>query len=208
MLRGLFFVVSAASGAGKTTLCSRVVKELDNLDLSISSTTREPRGGETDGVDYDFITRQEFLAKIEAGEFAEWALVHGRYYGTSRSFLFDRLNQGHDVILDIDVQGGEQLRNNVSEGAPICIMIMPPSLEVLKQRLRGRGVDSDEEIEKRLRRAQGELACVRDYAYVIVNHQVDEATMQLKAIIIAERQRLNRYRPPNDIAPFTKLDTM
>ncbi|MBI3091396.1 MAG: guanylate kinase [Candidatus Tectomicrobia bacterium] len=198
--RGLVFVVSAPSGAGKTTLCGRLVKEYGDFDLSISTTTRPPRRGETQGVEYRFVSVAQFRAKIDAGEFVEWAEVHGNYYGTSRRFLEERLSQGRDVLLDIDVQGGLQLRRHLQES--ILIFIMPPSLETLQQRLRQRGADAEAEIKRRLEGAKKELACVRQYDYAIINRDITESLAQLRSIILAERQRSSRYCPPPDIAPF------
>jgi len=153
--KGSLFIVSAPSGAGKTTLCRKLVSSLPNLQFSVSYTTRQPRRGEVNDRDYTFINRQDFRLMADKGEFIEWAEVHGALYGTSRKRLEELLESGNDVILDIDTQGAMQIKERYKEG--IYIFILPPSLETLKERLKNRMTDSKEEIGKRLGRAIAEI---------------------------------------------------
>ncbi len=183
--KGILFVVSGPSGAGKTTLYRKVASSLPNLVHSVSYTTRRPRLGEVNDRDYTFISRKEFKELIERGEFAEWAEIHGEFYGTSKKRLEDALGSGTDVILDIDVNGASQLKEKYHGG--VYIFILPPSMEVLKERLEKRMTDSKEEIEKRLRLASEEIKRYREYNYVIVNKVLEDALKELSAIIISER---------------------
>ena len=187
--KGILFVVSAPSGAGKTTLLRRVVSRLPGVSLSISCTTRAPRPGEQEGVDYFFISRAEFMDMMREGRFIEWAQVHGDLYGTPRSNL-ERLRQGEDLILEIDTQGARKIREELKDG--VLIFILPPSLEVLEERLRSRGGDSEEAIQARLQNAQKELDQMTWYDYIVVNREIEEATKELASIIIAERCRTAR----------------
>jgi len=187
--KGILFVVSAPSGAGKTTLLRRVVSRLPGVSLSISCTTRAPRPGEQEGVDYFFISRAEFIDMMREDRFIEWAQVHGDLYGTPRSNL-ERLQQGEDLILEIDTQGARKIREELKDG--VLIFILPPSLEVLEERLRSRGGDSEEAIQARLQNAQKELDQMTWYDYIVVNREIEEATKELASIIIAERCRTAR----------------
>lgn len=191
--KGNLFVVSGPSGAGKTTLYKEVALFLPNLKHSVSYTTRKPRPGEINDRDYTFITRKEFTEMIESGEFAEWAEIHGEYYGTSKKRLEDIMNSGIDVILDIDVQGASQLKKKYHRG--VYIFILPPSMEVLKERLERRMADSKEEIEKRLKTASEEIKRYREYNYVIVNRILEDALKELSAIIISKRLSSERIDP-------------
>jgi guanylate kinase len=185
--RGALFVISAPSGSGKTTLVSKLLEAFSDLRFSVSYTTRAPRGAERDGVDYHFVTRDEFRAKIERGEFLEWAEVHGNLYGTSKPET-DRIRAaGDDILLDVDVQGASQVREREPEA--VTMFVMPPSFEVLEKRLRGRKQDSPEVIEGRLAGARKEIERYRDYHYVLVNEDIDETAELLKAIVLAERAR-------------------
>ena len=184
---GILLVVSAPSGAGKTTLCKAITEQLDGLTHSISYTTRRPRPGEVDGRDYYFVTEQRFQEMIDAGDFAEHARVHSNYYGTSKCVLDDMVRRGIDVILDIDTQGARQIKNTWSKAK--FVFIMPPSMAILEERLRNRKSDHDAEIAKRLRRATAEIADYRMYDYVIVNRDFERALSELRAIIVAERCR-------------------
>jgi len=177
---GLLFILSAPSGAGKSTLCRAVLDHFPDISYSISYTTRQPRKGEQDGVDYYFIAKDEFENGIGRGRWAEWAEVHDNYYGTSADLLDRGLNGGQDILLDIDVQGMGQIVARYPAG--ITIFIMPPSLEILRSRLQTRGTDSPEVIAVRLRNAQKEMAQKNRYRHVIVNDQLADATAELIGI--------------------------
>lgn len=192
-MRGEIFVISAPSGAGKTTLLRRVMSLLPGLAFSVSHTTRGPRPGEREGVDYYFVDQETFLAMQARGEFLEWAEVHSNYYGTSRETVEKSLASGLDLILDIDVQGADQIREKLGGGATF-IFIAPPSWEELRRRLTGRGTDSADTVELRIRNAWREMAAVERYDYVIVNGDIDEATDSLRAIMVARRS-LSRRAP-------------
>jgi guanylate kinase len=191
--KGILFVVSGPSGAGKTTLYKEVASSLPNLKPSVSYTTRKPRQGEVNDRDYTFISKKVFMEMIERGEFAEWAEIHGELYGTSKKRLEETMNTGTDVILDIDVQGASQLRKRYRGG--VYIFILPPSIEVLKERLENRMADSKEDIEKRLRVASEEIKRYREYDYVIVNNILKDALKELTAIIITKRLSSKRVDP-------------
>lgn len=188
--RGNIFIISAPSGAGKTTLCKEIVKVLPNLRFSVSYTTRQPRDGEVNGEDYNFIDEKRFKEMIGNNEFAEWAEVHGNYYGTSKKVLGDIIDSGFDVILDIDIQGASQIKKNIEGG--VYIFVLPPSMEELRRRLDIRGQNRPEEIQRRLRRAIDEIKEYKNYDYVIVNDIFEEALNTLKSIIIAEGKRVKR----------------
>lgn len=175
-------VVSAPSGAGKTTLCHRVLRDFPTVTLSVSSTTRQPRGQEKDGVEYHFLSKTEFETQIQAGQFAEWAQVHGNYYGTSRKVIDEAFAQGKSVLLDIDVQGAAQLKKAYPKNC-YQIFIAPPSLEELELRLRSRGTEAEESIQKRLTNAKTEIAESKKFDIVIVNDSLDRAYQELKGIL-------------------------
>jgi guanylate kinase len=188
--RGTLFVVSAPSGAGKTTLCHEVRQRVPHLAYSVSFTTRGPRPGEADGKDFHFVTEARFRALVAAHEFAEWAIVHGHLYGTSATALEAELAQGRDVLLDIDAQGAAQLRSRYPEA--VLVFIVAPSMAELEQRLRERRSDAEGEIQRRLARAREEIGLWRQYQYLIVNRDRDEAVEELTAIVHAERCRTAR----------------
>jgi guanylate kinase len=188
--RGTLFVVSAPSGAGKTTLCREVRLRVPGLAYSISVTTRAPRAGEIDGADFEFVDEKRFREMIAGGEFAEHAVVHGHLYGTRAASLERALAAGTDVLLDIDTQGAAQLKRHAPEA--VLIFIVAPSMTDLEQRLRERRSDNDVDIRRRLARAREEIALWRRYDYLIVNRDVKEALEQLEAIIVAERSRTSR----------------
>jgi guanylate kinase len=188
--RGTLFVVSAPSGAGKTTLCREMRSRLPELAYSVSCTTRAPRAGERDGVDFRFMSEADFRAMLERGEFAEWATVHGNLYGTPALALEAALHDGNDVLLDIDTQGAAQLRARYPEA--VLVFIVAPSMAELEQRLRERRSDEEKEIARRLQRARDEVTLWRRYDYLIVNRDVKEAMEQLASIIQAERCRISR----------------
>jgi guanylate kinase len=188
--RGTLFVVSAPSGAGKTTLCREVRQRLPDLAYSVSSTTRAPRPDETNGVDFSFVSEETFRQMLISGQFAEWATVHGNLYGTPSAALEEALNAGRDVLLDIDTQGAAQLRGRYPEA--VLVFIVAPSMAELEHRLRERGADAEREITTRLRRAREEVALWRQYDYLVMNRDLKEAMEQLTAIILAERCRIKR----------------
>jgi guanylate kinase len=188
--RGTLFVVSAPSGAGKTTLCREVRQRVPGLAYSVSVTTRAPRPGETNGVDFEFVDEARFRAMIAVGEFAEHAVVHGHLYGTRASTLERALGAGTDVLLDIDTQGAARLKEHSPEA--VLVFIVAPSMAELGQRLRERRSDKDSDIARRLTRAREEIALWKRYDYLIVNRDVKEALDQLEAIIAAERARTSR----------------
>jgi guanylate kinase len=188
--RGTLFVVSAPSGAGKTTLCRELRLRVPGLAYSISVTTRAPRPGEIDGIDFEFVNEPRFREMIAAGEFAEHAVVHGHLYGTRASTLERALAAGTDVLLDIDTQGAERLKAHAPEA--VLIFIVAPSMKDLEQRLRERRSDNETDITRRLWRAREEIALWRRYDYLIVNRDVKEALDQLEAVVVAERTRTSR----------------
>jgi guanylate kinase len=187
----MLFVVSAPSGAGKTTLCKAITESLENITHSISYTTRRPRPGEIDGRDYYFVSEQRFQEMIDAGDFAEYARVHGNFYGTSKRVLQAMVREGIDVILDIDTQGARQIK--ASTGPAVFIFIMPPSMAILEERLRNRKSDQEEEIQGRLRRAADEIREYQMYDYIVVNRDFERALSELRSIIIAERCRMKIF---------------
>jgi guanylate kinase len=185
--RGLMFVVSAPSGTGKTTVVEKLVQVVPGLALSRSYTSRVKRTGETDGLDYNFITRAQFEAMIAGQAFLEWADVFGNYYGTCAGDAETALAAGRDLVLVIDVQGGRQVRRRCA--GTIGVFVLPPSFEELERRLRGRSKDTDEAIRRRLKTAREEIAAVDEYDYVVVNDELDTCVDRLRAIVLAERAR-------------------
>ncbi len=185
--KGELFVISGPSGTGKGTICRRIVGRGD-IALSISATTREPRNCEKDGESYYFITREEFEERISNGGFLEYAEVYGNYYGTPRQKVIDLLNAGTDVILEIDIQGAMQVKENYPDG--IFIFILPPSLKELRERLTGRHTDSKDVIELRLGKTMEEIRQIGKYDYYILNRNLDEAVNDAEAIIRAEHLRV------------------
>ena len=183
---GHLFIVSAPSGAGKTTLCRMLTKRLPELRYSISTTTRSPREGEVDGVDYFFTDVETFKAGIQANQWAEWAQVHGNYYGTSAAFIDAERAAGHDVLLDIDVQGTVQLCGKYPDA--ITIFIMPPSSDVLRQRLEQRGADSPDIIDKRMVNARQEMAQRGAYRHTVINDCLETAAETLVSIVRGYRE--------------------
>jgi guanylate kinase len=192
-VRGLLFIVSAPSGTGKTTLVEKLVQMLPNLRMSRSYTSRPARAGERDGVDYHFISREEFQRRINAAEFLEWADVFGNYYGTALTDVERMVAEGQDVVLVIDVQGARQVKARGVDHT--AIFVMPPSFEVLEKRLRGRSKDSEEQMQRRLDTARGEASSYVDYDYVVVNDELQPTVVRLQEIIAAERSRTHRMKP-------------
>lgn len=189
---GRLFIVSAPSGAGKTTLVERLVEQLPGLHMSRSYTSRPARSGETDGVDYNFVSRERFEEMISAGEFLEWADVFGNLYGTRAVDTEALLDGGNDVVLVIDVQGARQVRAQGREMS--TIFVMPPSQNVLERRLRGRSQDSEDAIQRRLGVAREEVAAFAEYDYIVLNDELTAAVDRLRAIVLAERSRRTRMR--------------
>ncbi len=188
--RGTLFVVSAPSGAGKTTLCREVRMRVSDLAYSVSYTTRAPRVGESPGNDFHFVSEDRFRELRDGGEFAEWAQVHGNYYATSATAIDTALAAGRDVLLDIDTQGAAQLRARYPDA--VLVFVVAPSMAELEQRLRERRSDAEREIQRRLQRAREEISMWRQYDYLIVNRDVKDAVDQLEAIFAAERCRTVR----------------
>ena len=188
-MAGILFIISAPSGSGKSTLVNEVRKQLSGIEFSVSWTTRAPRGSEEDGREYHFTTREEFERMIAAGEFLEHAEVFGNYYGTARRSLQEARNSGHDLLLDIDVQGAAQVRGTMPEA--VSIFVLPPNPKVLRTRLRNRsraeGVVNEAEVYRRLSEASREIENYRGYGYILVNDILDRAVAQLEAIVLAER---------------------
>ncbi|MBE2257983.1 MAG: guanylate kinase [Candidatus Accumulibacter sp.] len=184
---GQLYIVTAPSGAGKTTLVRALVANDPGIAVSISHTTRAPRAGERDGVEYHFVAVQDFLDKVANDDFLEWAEVHGNYYGTAKSGIEAVLNAGHDVLLEIDWQGAQQVRRSFA--ATIAVFILPPSLAELERRLCGRGTDSAETIARRVAAAREEMRHVDEFDYVIINDDLQQALQDLLAVVNASRLR-------------------
>ncbi len=182
-MSGNLFIVSAPSGAGKTSLVNALLKSNTHIALSVSYTTRAPRVGEINGTDYHFVSREQFLEMAQKGDFLESAEVYGNLYGTSQSWIEQELASGRDILLEIDWQGAEQVRRLMPHA--ISIFILPPSLSVLETRLQGRGQDSPEVIARRMQAAQDDISHVAEFDYVIINDKLDEALKQLDAVVIA-----------------------
>lgn len=190
--RGLLIVISGPSGAGKGTICSELRKEMPNLVYSVSMTTRAPRVGEKEGVNYFFRTKEEFEKLLDADEFLEYAKVYDNYYGTPKAHVMELLNQGKNVILEIDIQGAMQVKDCFSDG--VFIYIVPPSLRVLSNRLNNRGTDAQEVINKRLSLASSELALAHRYDYIVVNDVLDDAVEKVASILRSESCKISRNK--------------
>lgn len=198
--KGLVIVISAPSGAGKTTICKELLKSLPEAVYSVSVTTRKIRSGETNGKDYFFISEEEFKKMIDLNELAEWAIVHGHLYGTPKKFLEDTISSGKDIILDIDVQGGKKIKKLYPDG--VFIFILPPSWEVLEERLRKRAQDDEQSIKTRLENAKNELSYLTDYEYAVINDDLQTAVKEIQAIIQSEHKRILRLG--KEISNFIK----
>jgi len=188
--KGCLFIVSAPSGAGKTTLCRRLIEAVDNVVYSVSYTTREKRSGETEGVDYHFVLEEEFEKLIKKNAMAEWACVYGKYYGTPKSTIETVLDQGKDLLADVDVQGGAQLKRLYPDA--IRVFVLPPSLEELENRLKTRGRDDPDVLVQRLAAAKEEIKAAFEYDYAVVNEQLHEALGRLVSIVKACRCRVRK----------------
>jgi guanylate kinase len=197
--RGLLIILSSPSGAGKSTLAKRLMAWDPTLSFSVSATTRDPRPGETNGVEYYFKTKAEFESMVDAGEMLEHAEVFGNYYGTPKGPVETAMMAGRDTIFDIDWQGGQQIRRSALANDVVSIFILPPSIADLESRLRGRAQDSDEVIANRMAQSRDEISHWAEYDYVIVNRDVDAAEAELKTILMAERSRANRQPGLNEL---------
>ncbi|MFQ5866397.1 MAG: guanylate kinase [bacterium] len=189
---GLLIIISAPSGTGKSTLCRKLINDLPNACYSVSVTTRNPRRGEAEGKDYFFVSRNEFKKKIKMAELAEWAFVHGHYYGTPKDFVERNLAKGKDIILDIDVRGAMKLKKKYPEA--VFIFLAPPSFSELAGRLKGRRRNNAATIKKRLTNARWEIRRLRSYDYLVINDRLVDAFRQLKCIVVAEKNRVRRSK--------------
>jgi len=203
--RGVMLVLSSPSGAGKTTIARRLMEEDNGISVSISATTRAKREGELDGVHYHFVSREKFEEMIENEEFLEHATVFGNLYGTPREPIETALDNGQDILFDIDWQGTQQLKA-VVEGELVSIFILPPSLEELKERLQARGQDSDEEIAFRMSRAMDEISHYGEYHYALINYDIDDSLKRVRSILEAERMKRRRLLGLSDfVRKFTEI---
>jgi guanylate kinase len=189
--KGLLVVITGPSAVGKGTIVKEALRRYPDLRWSVSVTTRKQRPGETDGVEYFFVSKEEFLRRAEAGELLEWAEVYGNYYGTPRSYIEEVMNQGHDVILDIDINGAVQVRERYPDG--LFIFVIPPSVEELKKRIIGRGTESEADIQRRLAEVPKWLEHGLSYQYVLVNDDLNAAVEGLRDILQAEKYRTDRF---------------
>ena len=202
--RGLLIILSSPSGAGKSTLARRLRDWDPTIRFSVSATTRKPRPGETHGVEYFFVSHDEFHGMVRDSALLEHAEVFGNFYGSPRGPVIEALDQGSDVLFDIDWQGGQQVRNSVRAEDVVSIFVLPPSIAELERRLRSRAQDSDEIIHNRMRRSRDEISHWAEYDYVLVNSDVDAAAEQIRAIVTAER--LRRSRQPGLLARVRSLN--
>ena len=187
MRKGLLILISGPSGTGKGTVCDLLRKNHPEISYSISATTRQPRPGEQDGVNYYFYDKEKFRQMIDAGELLEWAEVYGNYYGTPKQKVLDRLNAGEDILLEIDTQGALNVMKAMPDG--LFIFLLPPSLEELANRLKGRGTETEESLQRRLGAAVDEIKIAHNYRYVVVNDKVEAAEKAIAGIIEAEHHR-------------------
>ncbi|MCD6546298.1 MAG: guanylate kinase [Thermotogae bacterium] len=189
---GIFYVISGPSGAGKTTILKKIMRNVDNLAFSVSYTTRPKRPNEREGADYFFVTEEQFKDLIEKDEFVEWALVHGYYYGTSKKFIEMELSKGYDIVLDIDVQGALSIMQKYSNA--VFIFLAPPSFDTLKERLLKRKTESEKDLVKRIEDAKWELSKISMFDYIVINDSIESTVGKIKSIIEAERLRIERIK--------------
>jgi guanylate kinase len=197
MRKGALLIISAPSGAGKTTICRKLLARRKDLRYSTSCTTRARRPGEKDGKAYFFLSHDEFKRRMRRGDFLEWALVHDEYYGTPRRYVDDQLSRGLNVIMAIDVQGAMAIRRK--HPAAILVFVLPPSMDALKSRL-ARRREAEHSVAKRLANSRGELAAAKDYDYVVVNDDLERAVSQISCILTAESLRSSRLDPSHPVA--------
>ena len=190
--KGLLIVISGPSGAGKGTVCKALLKDVPELKLSISTTTRKPRPGEVNGINYNFIEKEQFKIMMQKKEFLEYAMVYDNYYGTPKEKVMDELQQGNDIILEIDIQGALKVKSEFPEG--VFIFVMPPSMEELKNRITKRGTETQEELTKRFQASYEEINYVSKYNYIVINDEIDKAVKKIKSILIAEKCRVDRLK--------------
>lgn len=190
--KGLLLVVSGPSGAGKGTICKELLKANKDIKLSVSATTRKPRVGEVEGINYYFVKKEKFQDLISANEFLEYAQIYDNFYGTPKSTIIESLNNGQDVLLEIEMQGAMQVKKVYPDG--VFIFTLPPSLEELKNRIVGRGTETEEEIEKRFGCAFEEIKLIEDYDYFIFNKDIDTSVKEIENIIACEKNRVKRYK--------------
>ena len=188
--KGVLIIISGPSGAGKGTICKSLLQKNEDLYLSISATTRDPRQGEAEGINYYFLTKEQFKVKINEGDFLEWAEVYGNYYGTPKSKVYEMLESGKNVILEIDIQGALKVKENCEDG--VFIFILPPSMEELKNRITNRGSETPESLLERFNSAYKEINYISKYNYGVVNDTVEEAVKKVENIILAEQCRVDK----------------
>lgn len=191
MSKGFLLIISGPAGTGKGTVCKELLKRNKDIVYSVSATTRQPRVGEVDGVNYYFVTKEKFESMIENDEFLEYAYVHTNYYGTPKKFVLDQIEKGEIVLLEIDVQGAMQIKKNFSEA--VFIFLLPPTMEELKNRIVKRGTETEEDINRRYENAFKELDFVGNYDYFVINDVVEDAVADIEAIIRAEKLRVKRH---------------
>ncbi|MBT1248600.1 MULTISPECIES: guanylate kinase [unclassified Thermosipho (in: thermotogales)] len=189
-MKGTLIVVSGPSGVGKTSIISALLNKLDKVTFSVSCTTRPPRPGEIDGVDYFFISKEKFMEMRDNGEFLEWAKVHGNLYGTPKEFVVENIKKGYRIILDIDVQGALQVKKNFDDA--VFVFVAPPSYEVLRERLLKRGTENKQSMLKRLENAKWEMSQINAFDYLIINNDLEKSIVAMKSIVIAESYKTRR----------------
>lgn len=196
MSKGFLFVISGPAGTGKGTVCKEILKRNKDIVFSVSATTRKPRVGEVDGVNYFFIDKEKFEIMVENEEFLEYAYVHTNYYGTPKDFVLEKVNQGEIVLLEIDVQGAMQVKENFSEA--VFVFLLPPTMEELKNRIVKRGTETEEDINRRFENAFKELDFVGKYDYFVINDVLEDAVNDIEVIIRAEKLRVKRHSDIKD----------
>ncbi len=193
--KGLVLVISGPSGAGKGTICKSLVNKREDVHLSVSTTTRAPRAGEVEGINYHYITQEKFKSMIDNDELLEWAQIYGNFYGTPKSEILEQINRGINVVLEIEMQGAMQIKDLLPEA--VFIFILPPSLDELKSRIIGRATETEEQINQRLSSALSEIRRISDYDYFIFNNVVEKSVEEIEEIIKVEKNKVIRYK--NDI---------